>query len=87
MQACKGLWIQVLRFLVASLGGKVEGGRGSLLLVFITHHPPRPHPIPAPPPLPTPMKEQFLSSEAESTSLGGNEEPGTTIPLRFTQAS
>lgn len=75
MQACKGLWMWVLRFSVASLGGRVEGGRGSLLLVFITH----PHP--------TPTKEQFLSSEAGSNSWGGNEEPGTTIPLSFTQAS
>lgn len=49
MQACKGLWTRVLRFLVASLGGRVEGGRGNLLLVFITHHPLPPYP---PPPRP-----------------------------------
>ena len=36
-QACKGLWVWVLRLSVASLGGRVEEGRGSLLLVFITH--------------------------------------------------
>ena len=45
-QACKGLWVWVLRFSVASRGGRVEEGRGSLLLVFITH----PTPTTPPPP-------------------------------------